>query len=77
MLKKCLWKQLIELKAMSKNKQSIFKIVDIDFKNGWTITTLVDKNKLQQQHLSINVIESFFGGKTKTQEGNNGNNNSN
>ena len=56
---------------MSNNKQSIFKIVDIDFKNGWTITTLVDKDKLQQQHFSINVIESFFGGKPKIQGGNN------
>lgn len=55
---------------MSNNKQNILKIVDIDFKNGWTITTLVDKDKLQQKHFSINLIESFFGGKSKIEGGN-------
>ena len=31
---------------MSNNKQRIFKILDIDFKNGFAITVLVDKEKV-------------------------------
>lgn len=50
------------------NKQSTFKIVNVDFKNGWTITSLVGKNKLRQQHFPLSVIESFFGGSNKKQK---------
>ena len=50
-----------------------FKIVDVDFKDGWTITTLLNKDKLNQQHIPLNVIENFFGGKNKIQGGNNEN----
>ena len=53
------------------NKQSEFKIVDINFNNGWTITTMIDKDKLNQQHIPLSVIESFFGGiNNKTKGGN-------
>ena len=43
------------------NKQRIFKILDIDFKNGLTITILVDKEKV------LKIVQG----------GNNGNSNSN
>lgn len=64
---------------MNGNKQqtmkdlTTFKIVDVDFKDGWTITTLLNKDKLNQQHIPLNVIENFFGGKNKIQGGNNEN----
>lgn len=56
---------------MSNNKQNTLKIVDIDFKDGWTITTLTGKDKLNQQHIPLSVIENFFGGKNKKIQGDN------
>lgn len=58
---------------MSNNKQKVFKLVNVDFKDGLTFTMLVDKNQLQQTHFPISVIENFFGGKNKIQGGNNEN----
>lgn len=56
---------------MSNNKQTTFKIVDIDFNNGWTITTMTGKDKLNQQHIPLSVIENFFGGENKKIQGGN------
>ena len=50
---------------MSNNKQSTFRIVSVDFKNGLTFTTMSEKNKLHQQHFPMSVIESYFGGNKK------------
>ena len=55
---------------MSNNKQKVFKLVNVDFKDGLTFTMLVDKNQLQQTHFPISVIENFFGGKNKIKGGN-------
>ena len=48
-------------KNTTKKDLKTFKIVDVDFKNGWTIT-LLNKNELRQHYISLVVIEKFFGG---------------